>query len=196
MFCLFIFIFFFFFNDTATTEIYTTEDTLSLHDALPISGGYHTQLSVPITVDDRVWGVMALISTERRTFDGDELTLLQAIAQHVGHAVARAALFGESREKSRRLETLTRLAQTLTATLSIDEVLQRVVDAAAELFDSSAATLWLVEDDGEHVALRASVGGRASPEGRRRFRVGQGLVGTVVATREPLTVSDLLNDPR
>src|SRR6059036_3973447 len=29
--------FFFFFNDTATTEIYTTYDTLSLHDALPIS---------------------------------------------------------------------------------------------------------------------------------------------------------------
>ena len=27
---------FFFFNDTATTEIYTGEDTLSLHDALPI----------------------------------------------------------------------------------------------------------------------------------------------------------------
>eukprot|EP01047_Picozoa_sp_COSAG01_P088596 COSAG01_NODE_20919_length_928_cov_0.494572_1_plen_31_part_10 len=24
-----------FFNDTATTEIYTGEDTLSLHDALP-----------------------------------------------------------------------------------------------------------------------------------------------------------------
>ena len=28
---------FFFFNDTATTEIYTLVDTLSLHDALPIS---------------------------------------------------------------------------------------------------------------------------------------------------------------
>src|SRR6187399_3747615 len=33
----FIFFFFFFFNDTATTEIYTTANTLSLHDALPIS---------------------------------------------------------------------------------------------------------------------------------------------------------------
>src|SRR6266542_6208140 len=32
-----IFFFFFFFNDTATTEIYT----LSLHDALPISGRYN-----------------------------------------------------------------------------------------------------------------------------------------------------------
>src|SRR5213075_3588726 len=29
--------FVFFFNDTATTEIYTTRHTLSLHDALPIS---------------------------------------------------------------------------------------------------------------------------------------------------------------
>src|SRR5213082_955852 len=28
---------FFFFNDTAPTEIYTVSDTLSLHDALPIS---------------------------------------------------------------------------------------------------------------------------------------------------------------
>src|SRR5213082_1350337 len=30
----------FFFNDTATTEIYTVSDTLSLHDALPISVGF------------------------------------------------------------------------------------------------------------------------------------------------------------
>src|SRR5213083_3058897 len=30
----------FFFNDTATTEIYTTANTLSLHDALPISENY------------------------------------------------------------------------------------------------------------------------------------------------------------
>src|SRR5437667_9628876 len=34
------FLFFFFFNDTATTEIYT----LSLHDALPISGCNHRTL--------------------------------------------------------------------------------------------------------------------------------------------------------
>src|SRR5881398_4155939 len=34
---LFYFYFVFFFNDTATTEIYTLSDTLSLHDALPSS---------------------------------------------------------------------------------------------------------------------------------------------------------------
>src|SRR6056300_902862 len=41
---LFFFVFFFFFfNDTATTEIYTNLNTLSLHDALPISS--HIQKS-------------------------------------------------------------------------------------------------------------------------------------------------------
>src|SRR5439155_21347041 len=40
-----IFSFFFFFNDTATTEIYT----LSLHDALPISGSSHrTRITIVV----------------------------------------------------------------------------------------------------------------------------------------------------
>src|SRR5213082_4179589 len=34
---MYLFLYYFFFNDTATTEIYTVSDTLSLHDALPIS---------------------------------------------------------------------------------------------------------------------------------------------------------------
>src|SRR5881397_4131451 len=34
-------VYFFFFNDTATTEIYTAQYTLSLHDALPISSPPH-----------------------------------------------------------------------------------------------------------------------------------------------------------
>src|SRR2546430_7730552 len=47
------FCFFFFFNDTATTEIYT----LSLHDALPISGSTaSTGMAVPPRIDRRSRG--------------------------------------------------------------------------------------------------------------------------------------------
>src|SRR5216117_4549332 len=37
----------FFFNDTATTEIYTRKDTLSLHDALPIFPKHDAPSSEP-----------------------------------------------------------------------------------------------------------------------------------------------------
>src|SRR6186997_823222 len=43
-------VFDFFFNDTATTEIYTTTDTLSLHDALPI---FHAQSASPWVDSER-----------------------------------------------------------------------------------------------------------------------------------------------
>src|SRR6056300_1278474 len=43
-------LFFFFFNDTATTEIYTNLNTLSLHDALPISSELqsHSEISYAV----------------------------------------------------------------------------------------------------------------------------------------------------
>jgi GAF domain-containing protein len=160
------------------------------------AGGYHTQLALPIPVNGQTWGVMALISKEARTFQADELTLLEAVAHQVGQVVARASILAESREKSRRLEALGRLAETLTATLSPDEVFRRVVDAAVELFTSSAAQLWLVDEDGQHIALHAVAGANASTEGFERVRIGEGLIGTVVATRQPLAVVDALNDPR
>jgi GAF domain-containing protein len=160
------------------------------------AGGYQTQLALPIPVNGETWGVMALITREARTYDADELTLLQAVAHQVGQAVARAALLAEGREKSRRLETLARLAQTLSATLSLDDVFHRVVDAAIELFASSTAQLWLVDDDGRHVSRRAAAGSQPSPDEVERVAVGNGLVGRVVATREPLTAVDALRDPR
>jgi GAF domain-containing protein len=159
-------------------------------------GGYRTQLALPIPVNGETWGVMALITKDARTFGADELTLLEAVAHQVGQVVARFSLLAESREKSRRLEALGRLAQTLTATLSPDEVFQRVVAAAVELFGSSAAQLWLVEEDGRHVALHATAGAESSTESFERVAIGEGLIGTVVATREPLAVVDALDDPR
>src|SRR6266705_5225299 len=51
---------FFFFNDTATTEIYT----LSLHDALPISGaGWQRADSVTVAPGPR-WGAAVAFDTD------------------------------------------------------------------------------------------------------------------------------------
>src|SRR5216110_3130176 len=46
--------FLFFFNDTATTEIYTSSHTLSLHDALPIQAAdfFQGALTTALTADE------------------------------------------------------------------------------------------------------------------------------------------------
>ena len=155
--------------------------------------GYTTQLALPVVVAGVTWGVLALVTQARRRFDGDELMLLQGVAQQVGLAVTRAALFAESHTKARRLEMLTQVAQRLTARVAPDELLQRVVDSAREVFEARMARLWLLEDDGDTLALRAASGATGGVD---RLRLGEGLVGRVVAERTPMVVADIQTDPR
>ncbi len=159
------------------------------------SEGYRTQLALPIPVHGATWGVMALVSRQRRRFEADELTLLQAAAHQLGLAVGRAALLGDLKAKSRRLEILTRVAARLAATLPPAELLQRVTEAAREMFDATVARLWLIDADGVTLSVRATAG-RALAGGAERMRVGEGLVGCVVATRAPLAIADVGSDPR
>jgi GAF domain-containing protein/ActR/RegA family two-component response regulator len=157
--------------------------------------GYRTQLSLPIPVEGTTWGVMTLVSRERRRFDAEELTLLHAAGHQVGLAVARAALFAETRRKSRRLETLTQVAQGLAATLPGDELLGRVAVAAREIFDAAMARVWLLDDDGRTLSVRATAGLEPAAA-LRTLRVGDGLTGRVVSERAPIVVADLAADPR
>ena len=90
-------------------------------------------------------------------------------------------------EKSRRLETLTRLTESLIATLSLETVLQRTVDAGLEVFCASAARLWLLDPDEQTLSLRAAAGVE-SPGSATSVRIGEGPVGAVAASRVPLTL--------
>ncbi|HBH02921.1 MAG TPA: hypothetical protein DDZ42_13530, partial [Candidatus Rokubacteria bacterium] len=158
--------------------------------------GYRAQLVLPIPVGEGTWGVVALLSRDTRALEPDELTLLQAVAQQVGLAVARAALLAEAREKDRRLESLARLAQHLTATLSPREVGERVVGAALDLFGPVVARLWLVDEDGEHVSPGATAGAPAAPAGAARLPLSSPLVAELAAAPAPIAIADVAEDPR
>jgi GAF domain-containing protein len=108
---------------------------------------------------------------------------------------ARAVLESESQAKSARLESVTRLAQAVTTTPSLEELFARVAEAASRLVPESSVKLWIVE--GDDVALRAEAGtDGAIGAPRTRFRIGEGLVGHAAATRASLIVEDILTDPR
>jgi GAF domain-containing protein/ActR/RegA family two-component response regulator/anti-sigma regulatory factor (Ser/Thr protein kinase) len=186
-------------GEVARTGEYTLVDLdptrirdATLRDAVATEG-YRTQLTLPIPVQGVTWGVMTLVSRERRRFDADELMLLRAAAHQLGLAVGRAALIGELRLKSRRLEILTRVAARLAATVPQAELLQRVTDGAREMFDAAVARIWLVDDDGLTLSVRASAGADLAG-GVERVPIGEGLVGRVVAARAPLAIADMAKD--
>src|SRR6185295_3211095 len=122
--------------------------------------------------------------------------LLSTLAGQAAIALENARLYQAATDRGKRLAALTRLTETLTATLSLEEVLDRVVRSAVDLFGSSVSRVWLLDPDGASLSLRASAGAVSSVVGRTHFASGEGLMGHIVATRAPLLVPDLLEDPR
>ena len=56
--------------------------------------------------------------------------------------------------------------------------------------------LWLVDEDGETLSLRAHAGSVSPLTGVTRLRIGEGIVGRIVATRTAIVIPDLREDPR
>ncbi len=93
-------------------------------------------------------------------------------------------------------ENLAGLAQAVTASLELPEVLDRVARAATELLPDSSSRIWVVE--GDRLVLRAASGTLAPPMSGQKteFTFGEGVAGHAAVTREPLVVEDVLADPR
>src|SRR5947209_16321841 len=75
----------FFFNDTATTEIYT----LSLHDALPISGVFVIEAFVPdlARFTREQYTVASLVGTDRVGLEDRKSTRLNSSHANISYAV-------------------------------------------------------------------------------------------------------------
>lgn len=107
-----------------------------------------------------------------------------------------ARLYGQSARQVQSLRELIRLSYVVSSSLRIDEVLQEIAVAAAELTGVPLAVLALVDEARGLVYPRAfsdPAAGAEFPE--RSYRIGEGGVGHVAATRQPLHIPDALAAP-
>jgi GAF domain-containing protein len=66
-----------------------------------------SEVAIPLTVRNKVIGVLDLQSTEPAAFHRDEINLLQSLADQIALAIQNARLASDSQEALRRLETIT-----------------------------------------------------------------------------------------
>jgi len=88
------------------------------------------------------------------------------------------------------------LGRLLTRSHDLEETLENVVRLVARWMRASACSIYLLEDDGERLVLRATRGLNPQSVGRMRIRVGQGIAGRALAERSTIAVPDVRKDPR
>jgi serine phosphatase RsbU (regulator of sigma subunit)/putative methionine-R-sulfoxide reductase with GAF domain len=159
----------------------------------PRSGIY-----VPLIAGEHVIGSISVQSYSPGAFTANDLRMLSLIADQSAVAIARAHAFNEARNRAVQLQAIHEVSERITAILNLEELLPSVVHLIRDRFGYHPVHIFTVEPPTDQIQFRATT---ASGEQLARLRslplrVGQGVVGSAVATAAPVLVGDVSSDPR
>ena len=172
----------------------------------PANHPYMTSfLGVPILAGEKQLGQIYLTDkVDADAFNEDDEKIIQMLAAYAAAAIQNARLYQHLKERdvalTRRSEDLTLMndfASTLTASLELDEILNKTLALVMNYMKVEAGEIFLLEDD--HITLRLVLHRGQAAEAfwtRTRFKVNEGFIGIVAKTGEPLVSHDLANDLR
>jgi signal transduction histidine kinase/integral membrane sensor domain MASE1/ActR/RegA family two-component response regulator len=111
-------------------------------------------------------------------------------------ALPLAAVVAERRRADERNRVLADIARSISASLDIDTVLQRIAEGARTLCESDRASILLRDERTDSMVPRARVGPWPTGYDGPIMRAGEGLGGLAMQTRRPLRTSSYQTDPR
>ena len=161
---------------------------------LGLSEHEHLAACVPLRSRDRVVGTLLVAGTRR--IDQAGLDLLGAIGSQVGGAIERARLFDAAQRRSEDLAVLNDITRTVTSSLDLDIVLTRAMRGIREILRVDAGSLILADEDTGELRFRKTLSREQEMIIDSTLRPGEGIVGQVVATHEPMLVNDAARDER
>ena len=162
-----------------------------------------TFLGVPIRTGDLQLGQIYLTNKlDGAEFTEDDERIIQMLAGYAAAAVQNARLMEEMQRRdtalTRRSEDLSLLndvASALTASLELDEILNRTLAVVINYMKVEAGEIFLLEDDGETLRMVLHRGQAAEAFWtRNQFKKGEGVIGKVAQTGQPVFSSDLTKD--
>jgi signal transduction histidine kinase len=150
-----------------------------------------TTLSTPLIADDEVVGALTVSRQIPVPYDELDQRLIEALAGIVAPLLARAQRESDGTRRQHGASELSRLAGSLTESLSAEAVCERLVHAVVSLVHGADAAVW--DPQGRMVTRGVRLSGllREPPDARLRR-----LVDRVMTTGERCWTPDLTNDPR
>jgi GAF domain-containing protein len=152
----------------------------------------YSWLGVPMTVQDKVVGIISIQSLEQeRAFDEGHLELLSTIAIQAAVAIENARLYAAEEKRVRQLKLIQRIALEISSQLELREVLKEIAEGANEVLEADFTTIFPYDKaHGFEAGIR--VGSFEEPPS---IPARRGWVSEIVETGEPLFVVDAAKDP-
>ena len=147
-----------------------------------------SEVDVPIRIGEEVLGVLTAENKQRDAFSQDDFEVLTAAAQQAGLAIEKARLLAAERRRADQLEALRTTMADITSELELSALLRVIVERAAGLLDATGGELGLYDEASQEI--RIVVSNLGEDYVGTRLGLGEGAMGRVAETGEPLIIKD------
>ncbi len=149
-----------------------------------------SEVDVPLLVNRKLVGVLVVESNRPNAFGPDDLEILTAAANQAGIAIGRARLLAAERARGDEQEALRATIADLSAQLELGTLLQAVLERAVALLGVSHGELASYDAARRELEIVASHNVGKHDTTGTRMAVGEGAMGRVAQTLEPLNIAD------
>jgi len=147
-----------------------------------------SEVDAPLLVNQELVGVLVVESNRPHAFGPDDLQIVTAAANQAGIAIGRARLLAAAQRRADEEEALRATMADLSARLELSELLQAVLNRAVTLLGVSHGELAIYEAASQELVVVASHNVGKQDTTGTRLQVGEGAMGHVAASHEPLLI--------
>jgi signal transduction histidine kinase len=164
-----------------------------------------TMLGVPLLREGTLIGVMSLGRPVVKEFNAKQIELAATFADQAVIAIENVRLFNEVQSRTEalaksveELRALGEVSQAVNSRLDLETVLSTIVAKAVQLSQTEAGTIYVFDEQTQKFELRSTYGmddALIAAIRERHIRIGDPGVGQAAATRAPVQILDVRDEP-
>lgn len=166
----------------------------------PLAGDvpeFRSALVIPLFRRGEAFGAIECLDKRGGgVFSDPDFDNLDVAAESVAFALDNSLLYEETERRALEKEVLLEVAKALSEAVEVEDVLDEIMRALREVVDYDAAAIYLVNRKSLALEMQSSLGYPDGSEDAFGLQVGQGIVGWVAKTGEPVIVPDVSRDSR
>ena len=165
------------------------EDAFRRFRSLSAGEGLRTVVGISLQAKEHAFGVLLLGTPDSRHFSPAELRLLLALGHQIGMAVENSLLIQQTSRRSEELHILNEIGRTLSSTLNIESLFEKIYAEMRRLFDVSNFYIAFYDSARDEIRFELEViDGVRHP--RRSRPAGNHLSEYLIRTRQPVLIRE------
>ena len=153
------------------------------------------EAAIPLKIGERILGVLDVQSTIPYTFNSNDISIFQTLADQLAIAVSNSELFGEIQEHLSQHRLLHHITTSAASGTTLEEALTSAVKGLQVTLGGDRVSILLSDEERKKLTVKAWVGYSENAT-ELNIPFGSGITGWVAAHRKPLRVNDISQDAR